>query len=119
MPYWKKVQLEVVLKEIKAGKGNNKMLPTEAESDAGRLLTQVVFLDPPVSLHVNNFPDVVTKCNVNTYADDVAIYSVSKDVNEVADSLNEDLTHIATWIDINWLKMNISRTQLMSLGGHT
>ena len=29
------------------------------------------------------------------YADDVAIYLASKDVNEVADSLNEDLSHIA------------------------
>ena len=38
-------------------------------------------------------------------------------MNEVVDSLNEYLTHIATWIDMNWLKMNIGKTQLMTLGG--
>ena len=53
------------------------------------------------------------------YADDVAIYFASKDVNEVADSLNEDLTHIATWIDMNRLKINVGKTQLMTLGGQS
>ena len=47
----------------------------------------------------------------------MAIYFASKDVNEVADSLNEDLSLIATWIDMNRLKMNIGKTQLMTLGG--
>ena len=68
-------------------------------------------------LYVNDLPDVVTKCTVNKYADDVAIYLASKDVNEVADSLNEDLSHIAVWIDMNRLKMNIVKTQLMTLVG--
>ena len=70
-------------------------------------------------LYENDLPDVVTKCTMNMYADDVAIYFASKDVNEVADSLNEDLAHIATWIDTNRLKMNIGKTQLMTLGGHS
>ncbi len=73
----------------------------------------------PFLLYVNDLPDVVTKCTVNMYADDVAIYFASKDVNEVADSLNEDLSHIATWIDMNRLKINIGKTQLMTLGGQS
>ena len=59
------------------------------------------------------------KCTVNMYADDVASYFASKDVNKVTDSLNEDLSHIATWIDTNQLKMNIGKTQLMTLGGQS
>ena len=80
----------------------------------GSILGPLLFL-----LYVNNLPDVVTKCTVNMYADDVAIYLASKDVNEVADSLNEDLSHIATWIDMNRLKINIGKTQLMTVGGQS
>ena len=40
-------------------------------------------------LYKKYLPDVVTKCTVNMYADDVAVYFGSKDANEVADSLNE------------------------------
>ena len=50
-------------------------------------------------LYVNDLPDVIKMCTVTMYADDVAIYFASKDMNEVADSLNEDLAHIATWPD--------------------
>ena len=80
----------------------------------GSILGPLLFL-----LYVNDLPDVVTKCTVNMYAGDVAIYFASKDVNEVADSLNEDLSHIATWIDMNRLKINVGKTQLMTLGGQS
>ena len=80
----------------------------------GSILGPLLFL-----LYVNDLPDVVTKCTVNMYAGDVAIYFASKDVNEVADSLNEDLSHIATWIDMNRLKINVGKTQLITLGGQS
>ena len=65
----------------------------------GSILEPLLFV-----LYVNDLPDVVTKCTVNMYADDVAIYFASKVVNKVADSLNEDMAHIATCrIDINRL----------------
>ena len=40
-------------------------------------------------------------------------------MNEVADSLNDDLAHIATWIDTNQLKLNVGKTQLMTLSGQS
>ena len=80
----------------------------------GSILGSFLFL-----FYVNDLPDVIKKCTVNMYADDVAIYFASKDMNEVADSLNEDLAHIATWIDTNQLKINIGKTQLMTLGGQS
>ena len=50
------------------------------------------------------------------YADDMAIYFASKDVDKVADSLSEDIPHIATWSDTNQLKVNICKSPLMTLG---
>ena len=80
----------------------------------GSILGPLLFL-----LYINDLPDVIKKCTVNMYADDVAIYFANKDMNEVADSLNEDLAHIATWIDTNQLKLNIGKTQLMTFGGQS
>ena len=43
-------------------------------------------------IYVNDLLDVFTKYTVHMYADDVAIYFVSKDVKEVADSVKACLT---------------------------
>ena len=41
-------------------------------------------------------------------ADDTAIYISDVDPTEVGRKLEEDLVHIAEWIDCNKLRMNVS-----------
>ena len=57
---------------------------------------------------VNDLPDAVKHCTVNQYADDTAIYVSDIDPTEVGRKLEEDLVHIAEWIDCNKLRMNVS-----------
>ena len=78
----------------------------------GSILGPLLFL-----LYVNDLPAVVDEWSVSLYADDVTIYYASKDAGRVSEALNADLQRIATWIEANRLRMNISKTQLMTLGG--
>ena len=67
-------------------------------------------------IFVNDLSDVVSKCTINLYADDTTIYYANKDPKEVTNTLNADLSSIVDWIEQNRLKMNINKTQLMTLG---
>ena len=76
------------------------------------LATKLLFL-----LYVNDLPAVVAECTVSLYADDVTIYYANKDEERVSEALNANLQRVATWIEANRLRMNITKTQLMTLGG--
>ena len=76
----------------------------------GSILDPLLFL-----VFVNDLPTAVERCSVNLYADDTTIYFASKDPSHVQSALTSDLENIASWIDNNYLKMNVSKTQLMTL----
>ena len=78
----------------------------------GPILGPLLFL-----LYVNYLPAVVAECTVNLYADNVTIYYANNDEGRVFEALNADLQRVATWIETNRLRMNITKTQLMTLGG--
>ena len=64
---------------------------------------------------VNDLPDIVDTCTVNLYADDTTIYYSNKDPKLVQSTINSDLESIVSWIEMNALKMNVSKTQMMTL----
>ena len=68
---------------------------------------------------MNDLPDIATDSTMNLHTDGIAIYSASTSPNEVSHSLSPDLAHIADWIEANKPKMNINKTQLMTLGNKT
>ena len=63
----------------------------------------------------NDLPTVVKQCTVNLYADETTLYCCYRDPQEVKYALEADLEAVANWIDVNNLKMNIGKTQLMVL----
>ena len=54
---------------------------------------------------------------LHSYADDVTIYYANKYEGRVSEALNADLQRVTTWIEANRLRMRITKTQLMTLGG--
>ena len=78
----------------------------------GSILGPLLFL-----LYVNDLPAVVAECTMSLYADDVTIYYANKYEGRDSEVLNADLQQVATWIEVNRLRMNITKTQLMILGG--
>ena len=76
----------------------------------GSILGPLLFV-----IFVNDLPNVVKSCKIHLYADDTTIYSSHKLKSEVEKFLNTDLQNISQWIEDNNLKMNIKKTQFISL----
>ena len=79
----------------------------------GSILGPLLFL-----LYVNDLPNVVNHVTVSMYADDTALYYVSKDVNEVTNKINIDLENVRKWLSSNKLSLNVDKTELMFIGTH-
>ena len=54
-----------------------------------------------------------TICNVGMYADDSTISVCDKSVQEIEMKLNNDLPEISTWLDKNWMVINVEETKIM------
>ena len=67
------------------------------------------------TVFVNDMPDVVKHCTINQYADDTTFYTSGTDPRAVGLALEDDMRRISSWIRGNGLKMNIAKTQLMTL----
>ena len=77
----------------------------------GSILGPLMFL-----VFVNDLPNIVDTCTVNLYtADDTTIYYSNKDPKLVQSTINSDLESIVPWIGMNGLKMDVSKTQMMTL----
>ena len=47
------------------------------------------------------------------YADDASLWFKSKDLSRLNEALNEDLSHLDTWMISNKLSLNVTKTQSM------
>ncbi len=76
----------------------------------GSILGPLLFL-----IYVNDMPSVIDKCSINLYADDTTLYHSDSDPRTVQSALNKDLESTARWIKANGLRMNIEKTQMLTL----
>ena len=60
-------------------------------------------------------PSAIDKCSINLYADDTTLYHSDSDPRTVQSALNKDLESTARWIKANGLRMNIEKTQMLTL----
>ena len=64
---------------------------------------------------INDLVDAIEDCTVNLYADDTTIYSSDKDPVALGCRVEADISRLAHWIQLNGMKMNVAKTQLMVL----
>lgn len=69
-------------------------------------------------LYINNLSSVITHLDskVALYADDTAIFVRAKTIRAINDILNYELTHVAEWLNNNFLTLNVKKTKGMILG---
>ena len=66
---------------------------------------------------MNDLPQVVRHSDIKQYADDTTLHHASDNVSDLSKSLNADLEGVASWVELNGLKliMNEAKTQMLLL----
>lgn len=64
-------------------------------------------------MHVNSVSNVVVKCRVYMYADDMCLMYSSKNIQEVRAVLQADFDNITRWAHDNGIILNLSKTKVM------
>ena len=76
----------------------------------GSLLGVLLF-----QIHINDVFKSLKYCSAILYADDTTIYLVGKSVRFLRIKLQFDLNNLATWLRMNQLKLNTSKSKVMLL----
>lgn len=66
-------------------------------------------------LYVNDIVKSIVHSKLTLFADDTLIYISGKNVQECVSKLNEDLSRINAWLNVNKLKLNVDKTKYMVL----
>ena len=78
----------------------------------GSILEPLLFI-----IYINDLPNVVSgRTKVSMYADDTALYTVCKDVNDLNYTLDTDLENVSNWHMHNKLSLNVRKTEPLVLG---
>ncbi len=81
----------------------------------GSILGPLLFI-----IYLNDLPQVVLNSKIALYADDTVIYYQSNSVDEIRLMLQEDLSLVSNWMNVNMLSLNVdkSKTMLFSHQAH-
>ena len=70
-------------------------------------------------VYINDLPFCVNKCKKILFADDITIYMVGKQINNIYiyiyiyEDMNKELTILADWFSANKLSLNVSKSKCM------
>ena len=68
--------------------------------------------------YINDLPLAVQGCSVELYADDTLVYFASKSVSEIQAQLTSGLTYVLSWLQANFLILNLEKMKIMLVGTH-
>ena len=72
----------------------------------GSCLGSLLFL-----VYINDLPRALNNSIISMYADDTSLCFKSKDLSRLNEALNEDLSHLDTWMISNKLSLNVAKPQ--------
>lgn len=64
-------------------------------------------------LYINDMVKIIKTCNIQLFADDTLIYVTGDTVQNIIDSINEDLNNLLEWLNNNSLELNLNKTKTM------
>ena len=67
-------------------------------------------------IYINDLPQCLQKAEPHLFADDTQIATASHDINEIVESLSNDLSNVANWLSASKLTLNKSKTEYMLIG---
>lgn len=69
--------------------------------------------------YINDLPNLQLKSHVLMYADDVAIFNSSSNIDNVLSNLSHDMSLISYWSNYNRLSVNYSKSNFMIFGSRS
>ena len=72
----------------------------------GSCLGPLLFL-----IYINNLPEAVQGSSVAMYANDTSLFHQSRDLTQLNEAINSDLSKLETWLQGNKLSLNVAKTQ--------
>ena len=80
----------------------------------GSVLGPLLFI-----IYINDLPLAVQGCRVELYhADDTLVYFASKSVSEIQAQLTSGLLDVLSWLQANFLIVNLEKIKIMLVGTH-
>ena len=74
----------------------------------GSVLGAILFI-----LYINDIPSQLRNAYINLFADDTLTYLHGKNLDAMRDQMNGELQRIIQWLQMNKLKLNVSKTKMM------
>ena len=74
----------------------------------GSVLGPLLFL-----IYINDLPNISSKLSFFLFADDTNIYYESANLVELEDTINKELKILSTWLNVNRLALNVSKTNFV------
>ena len=69
-------------------------------------------------IYINELPSIIQNCSIQLYAHDTLLFFSSSSVASIESTLSEDLNHMISWLNSNFLFLNYSKTKIMLIGTH-
>ena len=74
----------------------------------GSILGPILFL-----IYINDISNVSSKLSMLLFADDSNVFLTGKNINELIDTMNNELKHVVTWLNTNKLSLNVKKSNYM------
>ena len=77
----------------------------------GSILGPLLFI-----LYINDIATLFSNCYYHLFADDTVIYITEESGESLVSRMNEVLKEVTEWLEVNKLKLNVSKTKSMIVG---
>ena len=81
------------------------------EIPQGSILGPLLFI-----LYITDMADLFSNCCYHLFADDTVIYITEESGESLVSRMNEVLKEVTEWLEVNKLKLNVSKTKSMIVG---
>ena len=105
---WFKSYLTERRQYVTYNSSKSKTLSVNCGVPQGSILGPLLFI-----VYINDLSSIATKCFLMLFADDSNLFYSGHDINDLTNSINEEMQSVLYWLEVNKLSLNVSKTHYM------